>query len=157
VCYGYLTPQRKDKAVAYNKMHEVQFRDAVAASTDADVAEARDYWQRRADAHSAYDYDQRYADICRDELKARDEATTARVDHTYRLSAVEAFHLPHPDQFIRDNVVPGMKDDALEAGADPRSLTVEVLSGPEGTTIRVAGQVRPTTAAPTKGTHHGTP
>ena len=128
--------------MTYNNMHEVQFRDAVAAATDADVAEARDYWQRRADAHSAYDYGQRYADICRDELKARDEATTARVDHTYRLSADEACHLPHPDQFIRDNVVPGMKDDALEAGADPRSLTVEVLSGPDGMTIRVAGKVR---------------
>lgn len=130
--------------MAYNNMHEVQFRDAVAAATDADVAEARDYWQRRADAHSAYDYGQRYADICRDELKARDEATTARVDHTYRLSAVEAVHLPHPDQFIRDNVVPELVEAALAAGADRRSLATHVEEDPKagGWTIRVTGLVR---------------
>lgn len=136
---------------------EVQFRDALNQATDAEVTKARDYWQRVAD-DSAYDYGQRYADICRDELKARDEATTARVDHTYRLSAVEACYLPHPDQFIRDNVVPGMKDDVLEAGADPRSLTMDVLNDPvDGLTIRVGGKVRTLTDDPTKGTHHGTP
>ena len=62
--------------MAYNNMHEVQFRDAVAAATDAAVAEARDYWQGLADAGGGPDA-QRYAAICRDELKARDEATTA--------------------------------------------------------------------------------
>ena len=64
--------------MAYNNMHEVQFRDAVAAATDADVADARDYWQRRADEHrasgaSAAHYSERYADICRAELEARAE------------------------------------------------------------------------------------
>lgn len=95
--------------MAYNRMHEVQFRDAVAVAADAAVAEARDYWQGLADAGGGPDA-QRYAAICRDELKAR------------------------------DNVVPDMKDDALEAGADPRS--------------RVSGKVRTLTDDPTKGTPH---
>ena len=139
--------------MAYNRMHEVQFRDAVAVAADAAVAEARDYWQGLADAGGGPDA-QRYAAICRDELKTRDEATTARVGYTYRLSAVEACHLPHTDQFVRDNVVPDMKDDALEAGADPRSLTVDVLNDPvDGLTIRVSGKVRTLTDDP-KGTPH---
>lgn len=128
--------------MAYNNMHEVQFRDALNQATDAEVTEARDYWQRRADAHSAYDYGQRYADMCRAELKTREDATTGRAGATYRLSAVEAAILP--DNYIQDHVVPELVEAALAAGADRRSLATHVEEDPKagGWTIRVTGLVR---------------
>lgn len=127
--------------MAYNKMNEVQFRDAVAASTDADVAEARDYWQRRADAHSAYDYGQRYADICQAELDARADATTAKVDRAHTMPDSVLVDVGQP---AVDDTVAKLTRDVLNAGADPRSLTTTVARNLEfdGHVIRVEGKVR---------------
>lgn len=48
-----------------------QFVDDCAKATVAELEQARDYWQRRADVGSAYTYGQRYADACRAELERR--------------------------------------------------------------------------------------
>ena len=126
--------------MAYNNMHEVSFRDALARAHDDEVADARDYWQKRADAGNPGS--QHYADACRAELKAREDATTERVGSTYRLSAVEVASLPR--NYARDNVAPGLVEDVLAAGADRRSVvtTVEEDLKDNAWIVRVTGLVR---------------
>lgn len=125
---------------------EQDFRDDMATATDADVAEACVYWQRRADEHRAWgsgaDHPgERYADICRAELEARDAATTAKVGSTYTLPADV---LEDVGQSAVDDVVAKLTRDVLDAGADPRSLTTTLAEDLEfgGLVIRVAGKVR---------------
>lgn len=56
---------------SHKDRHLEKFTADTKLATVAELEKARDYWQRRADAGSAYQYGQQYADACRAELERR--------------------------------------------------------------------------------------